>query len=1120
MSSSIGNVNVQFTASAAGLVSTIEDIRGKFGAFAAAQRKVSSDSEAYRSRVSDLRSQLVSGSLSTSEYIESVTKLQNRFRNLSEADRARDATLALSEAEAAGVIDANELAQAYGDVSAAVRAATGPLERLSVDLAKNRSDYLAGKISVEQYRQTIAAMPGEINGTETAQARMNRVFVQAQATVKSLRSPTADYEDQLRQLSEQLEAGLIDDQQYAAAKAKVEAAMTATAAKGERLSATLAQNRADFLAGRISVDQYREVIAGIPKATQAAETAEQRMDRILRETQETLRKIRTPADEYKASLAKLREQLDAGTIDEDQFAAATRKAKEELDGTKKSAKSIGDAFGDLPGPLGAAARAFDLMKKSMKGSADGFKGGIGAGVSGVVGQVRNAVSTAGATGGESLVAVAPQIALIAAAGATAIKAVTALSSALMEVGSRVERTSQFADRLGVSFQQYEILSVAANMAGVETDALASAQTRAFKAISAARSGAGEEAEAFAALGISQQMLAETNPSLVIEMVASKIREIEDPATRASLAMKLLGKSGNDVLPALAGIEAVRAGIQRLGGVMNDADKARFSGLDDAFDGASRAVTRLGEVMLTPFTEAFTNITEGFAAAVGGMAAQFAPTADLLASLGGVMTVNIRTFGEALGLAGRAAGAVFTIIRNGVVSVAQWAAQSSLLAPAFKAVTGTIEFIRNGIAGIGGWVEYIVKKLEEWAGITIAPMKAGSDAEAVEASAAAAKAAAEEEKEAMKAVADEIDRGKKQISEAIDAAAKYGTAGFDAAHRFQEAVAVANAELERGVLNETSHANAVREAKGAFDEQMKAIEDRNKAAQDIGDQFNRAMESGKAVGAAADEARNQLVEWYEDIRSQLGEGLIDPDEARNGMKAAVDQMNEELRKLGEDQKFAEKIIEGLKTPGEKLREELGAIDANKTLTDDQKAAAKQQAQEKAAAGLPGAAAEAAGGIEKYRQQLDTLKKALDDGVINAQQFEERKANLKNEARREIPGEAPEDPLAKFRRDREAVQAAMNEGIIGQKEAKDREDRLREELASTVADARDQKAAATGPDRRENRAAEVNTSEGVSTFFRLLRGEDGPTAQQISEVRKQTKLLERVEQALAEPVVVKI
>lgn len=1000
------------------MTGAIDQIIGKLGSFAAATKRTQAQTSEYNRIVGQLGSEFIKDGMSAEDYAEKVGRVQGKFKGIGEAERMRVALAALATAQESAGRYGEDFAAAEAKVAAAVRAATPPMERLSIDLAANRAAYLAGSVSVEEYRNKIATLPGEINGTETAQARMDRIFKQSQETVRGLRGPTAEYEDKLQQLSEQLEAGYIDDQQYAEATAKVREQMRA--------------------------------------ADPAAKALAEAMEEGKRVTQELL----TPTEKYEQEIAKLKGLLSQGAISEETFARASKKAKDTLDGKPEAVKSVGDAFGNLPGPLGSAARAFDMMQKSLGGTFAAFKsGGISGGVSNLVGQIRSGVANAGATGGASLVGVAPQIGLIATAAYAGFEGLKRLTGALAEVGSRVERTSQLADRLGISFQQYEILSVAAGKAGVETEALAASQTKALKAISAARDGAGAEAAAFEALGITQQQLNETSPTALMELAAEKLLAIEDPATRASLAMKVFGKSGNEILPALAGIESVREGIQRLGGVMNDADKMRFAGLDDAFDNAGRASTRLGEVLLTPFTEAFSAIAEGIAATVGGLAAALSPVSSGLAEAFGLIASPIQLIGEALGLTFRVVGALIQAFQNGIGAIFQWVSQGTMLAPLFTAASGAATMLYKTFASIGGWVGWIVAKLEEWVGIKVEPMKAGADAEGIEAQMKAqedAKKAAEEQRKTDESRAKTIKDGLLSPYE-----------------KMTQQIAEINDLEQKGLL--TAEQRAAEEAKirDAFAAQdpiaqaaKKTAEEQKKASEDISKEIEKSVKAGKDLGAAANPIRDAFKSTAEAIKSQVEQGLISPDEARSQMATAVDEMNEELKRLGEDQKFAEKIREGLKSETDKVIDEIEKIQNNPLLTDGEKADANNKL------------------IEKFQSTL--------------------------------PGKPKQDAADKFREEQEKLLDAFDAGLIDKDMFRERQENIRKEMDESVADLKDKQERNKQPDRRAVGAVDVNSSEGASTFFRLLRGQDDPTKKQLDEMRKQTRLLERVAEADAEVV----
>jgi hypothetical protein len=418
------------------------------------------------------------------------------------------------------------------------------------------------------------------------------------------------------------------------------------------------------------------------------------------------------------------------------------------------------------------------------------------------------------------------------------------------------------------------------------------------------------------------------------------------------------------------------------------------------------------------------------------------------------------------------------------------------------------------------------------------------AAAGEAAKAAVTESSKADEEDAKAVTSAIREQEAALSGAIDKAQQYGQAGFDAAVQYQNELRRLEAQLEAGILNETSFGDAARKAKADFDSQIKSLEERNKAAEGITaaieestkagkelgaaagpirDQFRqtaeeikRALEgklitpeeakrqteaaaeamnegfkkageqkksvedidkaikdstkAGKELGAAADGIRNQFVNAANEIKDKVSRGLISPEDARDQMAAATDAMNEELKRLGEDVNFAEKIRDQLKTAGEKVQEELAKIEANQTLSADEKAKAK--------------------------------------------------GNVLEKAREALPGGGQDDPVKKFRKAQQELQDAFRNNVIGQEELLQREARIREELDSSLSDLRDKQETNAQPDRRAVSASNVNSSEGASTFFRLLRGSDDPTKKQLDEMKRQTQLLERVNAALGEQQVVRL
>jgi len=97
---------------------------------------------------------------------------------------------------------------------------------------------------------------------------------------------------------------------------------------------------------------------------------------------------------------------------------------------------------------------------------------------------------------------------------------------------------------------------------------------------------------FASLGLSIKDLQGLDPGEQFEKIAGKIAEIEDPTTRAAVAMKVFGKSGADLVPLLsegeAGIRALREEAKRLGLSISGKEAKIAADFSDAWNRVTRS----------------------------------------------------------------------------------------------------------------------------------------------------------------------------------------------------------------------------------------------------------------------------------------------------------------------------------------------------------------------------------------------------------------------------------------------------------------------------------------------------------------------------------------------------
>jgi hypothetical protein len=143
-------------------------------------------------------------------------------------------------------------------------------------------------------------------------------------------------------------------------------------------------------------------------------------------------------------------------------------------------------------------------------------------------------------------------------------------------------------RTGLAVEALSELKHAAEQSGSSIEALEKGVRTMQRVLTEARGGSQSANETLARLGLSIDALAGLNPEQQFLAIADALARVEDPTTRAALAMKVFGKSGTSLLPLLAGGAA---------GIADLREEARRLGL--TIDGESAAAAeRLGDELAT------------------------------------------------------------------------------------------------------------------------------------------------------------------------------------------------------------------------------------------------------------------------------------------------------------------------------------------------------------------------------------------------------------------------------------------------------------------------------------------------------------------------------------------
>ena len=159
-----------------------------------------------------------------------------------------------------------------------------------------------------------------------------------------------------------------------------------------------------------------------------------------------------------------------------------------------------------------------------------------------------------------------------AAGTAAAGGLLGSANVFAEMGDTIAKASQ---RTGIGVEQLSGLAYAAEQSGADLETFEAGVRRMQKVITGAADDSESAQKALANLGISVEQLESLSPDQQFMRIADGLSQITDPAQRATVAMKVFGRSGTQLLPMIEGgaaqIEALMARARELGLIMSTED---------------------------------------------------------------------------------------------------------------------------------------------------------------------------------------------------------------------------------------------------------------------------------------------------------------------------------------------------------------------------------------------------------------------------------------------------------------------------------------------------------------------------------------------------------------------
>jgi hypothetical protein len=435
--------------------------------------------------------------------------------------------------------------------------------------------------------------------------------------------------------------------------------------------------------------------------------------------------------------------------------------------------------------------------------------------------------------------------------------------------------------------------------------------------------------ALSALNVTRAFLASRDAT--IEMAKSVKALTLEAATAGTTFQNLSIQKALDAGTAREDLIATGTAISAL-------DVGHLQGLGDAMERTEKATTRTQQanrgllaVLGSPFLGAMAAINDGTSSLRNG----WADLVNGVTSVGRPIAAVLRPFGTLLGTlaegALRVVGALGSI--GGVILRVGGLAANVLLSPFIAGLNNTADLIRSGLGAafdwLGGKIAYVQQAIDSAynrlakipiiggafqsnkGGVAAAGAPGGSAGDGGGAGSPMAAAAENAEN-----FASAIGRQESALSDAIARSQEFGQAGFDAAIKYQSGLRDLQGDLEQGILNETSYAQAAEKLRKEFDSQVASMEARSEAAKKLAEEdaageqantaamskqtesFLKAAEAASQFGAAGAAATAAYEGGLTSLNAKLTDGRInqatygaEADKLREKFKGQVDEMKQ-------------------------------------------------------------------------------------------------------------------------------------------------------------------------------------------------------------------------------------
>lgn len=235
-------------------------------------------------------------------------------------------------------------------------------------------------------------------------------------------------------------------------------------------------------------------------------------------------------------------------------------------------------------------------------------------------------------------------AAIAASAAVIATAIAGIGYTIISVADKIDDLGHSAEKLGVSFQAFQSLAYAANLADVEVTTLQSSFTRMSKTINDAAMGSKSAQQALASIGLEAKDLINLAPDQQFEKIAASIQDIQNTTQQKGAISDIFGKGGVENIALItSNIREAREEYESFNIALTQGQLEQTSVFGDTAKTVGTLFTGITQLVVSEVVPAFTdvlNVIKEIILGTGDLRSFARATANVILIVAEVMTAGL------------------------------------------------------------------------------------------------------------------------------------------------------------------------------------------------------------------------------------------------------------------------------------------------------------------------------------------------------------------------------------------------------------------------------------------------------------------------------------------------